>query len=192
MQKNKKSTYIKIISVILIVIIFLLGVTYAYFMPTIEGNKEASSVNVNAGNLELDFETSEYISNDSGELVKKENIETEADANNFKVVHTASSTVPAVYDLYLQDISISPNLKSPDFQWQLLKDNKVINSGDFSKIGDNTNLKITLEEQTLQVGHEDNYTFRIWLLETDEDQSSLYSGTFSAKIGLSATTPIPD
>ena len=192
MPKNKKFTYIKIISVVLIIIIFIVGTTYAYFVPIIEGNDTASAVNVIAGNLELDFETTEYISNDSGELVKEENIPSEADANNFKVVHTASSNVPAVYDLYLQDINISSNLKSPDFQWQLLKDNHVINSGDFSTIEDNTNLKITLEEQTLQVGHEDNYTFRIWLLETDEDQSSLYSGTFSAKIGLSATTPTPN
>ena len=187
-NKNKKSNTILFISLIVISIVVILGVTFAYFTAIVAGNDDASSVNVQTGYLAIDFETSEYIDNFRGELISDDNRATDADFSRFTVRHKSNSTHAATYILSLTDIEISNNLKSADFKWELLKNNETINSGNFYSIGNQTKITITPEAQILDVSDVDSYIFRIWLSETSEDQSSLYSGTFQGKIELEAQT----
>jgi len=181
-NKNKVSVIVAIITVV----IFCVGITYAYFTATVTGNEDAKSTRVTSGKLIIDFETTEYINNLTGELIKDSQKEDLADYSNFTVKHNVESKNKADYTLSLTDIEISDNLKSADFKWELVKNNTVINSGDFSSIGNSTSLNLTLDMQRLEVNQTDNYTFRIWLSETNVDQSNLYNGTFSAKIALVA------
>lgn len=184
MSKTKK-TIIAVLFV-LTIIVAALGSTYAYFTATITGNDTASRIRTYSGKLALDFQTSQYINNLSGELIQDSQRATQADQSIFSVYHLASSTADASYTLTLSDISISDNLKSADFKWELVKNGTVINSGNFANIGTSTTMTITPANQTLTLGNTDNYVFRLWLSETQADQSSLYDGTFSAKISIDA------
>lgn len=185
MKKNNKSTIKIIISLILLILLtFLLGYTFAYFTVRVKGNENPTTVNVNSGVLKIDFETSEYINNNVGELIKDEEKEQKADTTNFTISHNIQSKGKARYSLALDDINISDNLKSPDFKWELLKNNEVINSGNFANIGKQTSLTLTNTLQDLDQNQTDSYTFRIWLSETQQDQANLYSGEFNARIAL--------
>lgn len=184
-KKPNKRNLIITSSIFLILIIVIVGVTFAYFVADITGNDTAKKTQINSGTLELTFETSEYISNSYGELINDSQKETLADHTNFTIKHTAKSNVTAKYNLELTDIDISQNLKSPDFKWELSIDGKTVKSGNFGSIGSSTTISIA-EAQTLAPTKTANCVFRVWLSETSSDQSSLYEGTFKGKISLVA------
>ena len=156
MEKTNKKLPVIIAAVTIVV--FCIGIAYAYFTARISGNDTVSSATVTVGKLMIDFDTTEYISNQYGELIQDSEKESKAD----------------------------DNLKSSDFKWELVKNDTVLSSGNFSDIGTSTTLNLTPNYQRLEVNNTDKYIFRIWLSETDVDQSSLYNGTFSAKISLIA------
>ena len=184
MEKTNKKLPVIIAAVTIVV--YCIGIAYAYFTARISGNDTASSATVTVGKLMIDFDTTEYISNQYGELIQDSEKESKADANKFSVKHSVDSNIKADYTLSLTDIRISDNLKSSDFKWELVKNDTVLSSGNFSDIGTSTTLNLTPNYQRLEVNNTDKYIFRIWLSETDVDQSSLYNGTFSAKISLIA------
>ncbi len=186
MEENKRNVKVLIILAIIALVAFALGATYAYFTAGVKGNDKASSVNVTTGRLILDFQTSDYISNQKGELLKSSEVSEKADKTVFTVKHAENSTAPATYSLELQDLSISENLQTEDFKWQLSKDDTEgsVASGNFKNVTNGT--MTLLSNQKLEVGSEDKYTLRVWLEETEEDQSALFSGTFSGKVALSA------
>ena len=184
MEENKRNVKILIILAIIALVAFALGATYAYFTAGVKGNDKASSVNVTTGRLILDFQTSDYISNQKGELLKSSEVSEKADKTVFTVKHAENSTAPATYSLELQDLNVSENLQTADFKWQLEKGSSIVASGTFANVTGDTMQLIT--GQTLNVGSEDTYTLRVWLEETEEDQSALFSGTFSGKVALSA------
>ena len=184
-ENNKNRVLVPLI-IIITVVMFLVSASFAYFTTRVVGNDDASTVNVQTGYLAIDFDTSEYISNRAGELIQDNQREQLADYTSFTVKHKANSTHRATYLLTLTDIEISDNLKSQDFKWELVKNNTVINSGNFYSIGNQSTITITPDIQTLNVSDTDSYIFRVWLSETEVDQSSLYSGTFQGRIAIEA------
>ncbi len=188
-----KETKLIIFTILLTIVAFGIAFSYAYFSLTIFGNETASSLNTNSANLEINFDTTDYIYNTTADLIDDSEKEEKADVNIFSVSHTPNSTVSAAaYVLTLDQINISQNLKSEDFKWELLKydelleDGSVINSGDFSSV--NSSMTLVDTPQILPAGQIDHYIFRIWLSKTNQDQSKLY-GSFSGKIVLTASSP---
>lgn len=169
--------------VVLTIAALIVGLTYAYFTANIRGNEEASTTNLKARQLVIDFETSEYIQNTSAELIAASDISSKADFSKFSVSNNSTGGT-ASYTLRLENIEISDNFKSADFKWRLEKNGSIISTGNFSNIGNKTSIDIGTAD--ILAGSTDSYVFRIWLEETAVDQSQLYNGSFSGKIALEA------
>lgn len=187
MRKDKKTRIIFIFTIVGMILTILAGFTYAYFTSVIEGNEEANISKFSTCTFDLDFTTSEYITNNSAELIAEEDIETKADNSQFTVTNSSDCSKTA-YTLSLTDIVISSNLKSSDFKWRLEKNGEILYNGNFANIGSNTTMELTTSNQTLTRGNQDRYILRVWLEETTSDQSVLYNGSFSAKVSMNAKT----
>lgn len=187
MKKDKKTKVIVILTIIAMIVVIVVGFTYAYFTATIQGNEEAKTTRIKTCKFDLDFTTSEYITNNSAELIAPADVSTKADSTQFTVTNS-SNCKNAQYSLSLSDINISDNLKSADFKWRLEKNGSVLNSGNFANIGTSITMNLMSTNQTLVKEDSDSYILRVWLEETSVDQSSLYDGTFSAKVTVDAKT----
>lgn len=182
---KKKGIINGIIVVIMIVAIGIgIATSYAYFTSNITGQDTETNFKVRAANFDVDFITSKYINISNALPISHDEIETKAAHTDFNV--SVSNNDSIKYDIFLSNISISNNLKVADFKWELLSNNSLLNSGDFSEIGDNTELQLNQTNITLATGS-NNYVFRVWIENSSNDQSSLLNGSFGGKIKISAT-----
>lgn len=190
MNQDKQSKILTIVLAIALVVVCALGVTYAYFTANIKGNDTAKETKVTTGTLDIIFETSQYIKNKNATLIPDSERETKADYTEFTVKHNKSTDVEGIYHVYLTEITISDNFKSPDVKWELVKNGTVLQQGNFADIGNATTIRLTKENepQTLPYDKEDTLVFRIWLSETDQDQLSLTSGSLKGRIMVEATS----
>lgn len=187
MNQERQSKILSVILAIAIIVVCVLGVTYAYFTARIKGNEDAKETKVTTGTLDIIFETSQYIKNTNAMLIKDSERETKADYTEFTVKHNKNTDVEGVYHIYLTEIAISDNFKSADVKWELVKNGTSLQQGDFSTIGNATTMQLTSDVQTLPYEKEDTYVFRIWLSETEEDQLHLTEGTITGRIMVEAT-----
>ena len=104
----KKRIIISMIAILLL-IITLFGITYAYFIAKIRGNEEQTSINAKAGKLELTYgdgngvlEVGEYLQ--PGNTVKFKNADNEiVDNKTFTVTNTGTANVPS-YEIILENV----------------------------------------------------------------------------------------
>ena len=192
-NKLAKRNIVLYLSITVILISLTFKISYAFFTAIITGNETAATNNVITGNLNIDFATSSYINNNKLFLIKDSERASKADSTVFTINNNnATGDVDGSYELYLTDLSISNNLKSADFKWELLINNEVKGSGNFLNATSGTDMKITSSVNNISYGQVDNCVFRIWLSETSSDQSSLIGtdtnnrNSFSAKIKLEA------
>ena len=192
--RNKKLLILSITAIALLTL--TLGVSYAYFTATVTGNDSAVVTKIVAGILDVDFTITDRISNDNILLIKDEKREEKAETLDFTVSNNGRGTLDAVYYVYLTDLNITNNLKSPDFKWELIKNDDTVFTGNFSSAETNTDFTITSEtnngivipvKQELSVGQVDRYKLRIWLSEKEEDQNNLLNGSFSGKVRVTST-----
>ena len=121
-------------------------------------------------------------------LIKSANVAAEADKTIFNVARKAGSRYEIKYNIYLTDLTISDNLKSEDFKWDLLQNGTSIYSGNFASAESNEIFMLTAEPLLTNNDASKSYELRIWLEETDKDQIGLLNGTFSAKVGIDVYT----
>ena len=192
--RKKKLLILSITAIALLTL--TIGVSYAYFTATVTGNDSAVVTKIVAGILDVDFTITDRISNDNILLIKDEKREEKAETLDFTVSNNGRGTLDAVYYVYLTDVNITNNLKSPDFKWELIKNDDTVFTGNFSSAETNTDFTITSEtnngivipvKQELSVGQVDRYKLRIWLSETEGDQNSLLNGSFSGKVRVTST-----
>src|SRR5574344_18938 len=182
----KKRNLILYLSIVVILICIAFSASYAYFTATITGNDTAKTTQVTSGTLDIDFTTSAYISNSNLFLIDDADKATKADATTFTVANS-NGNVSGKYNLVLTELAISDNLKSQYFKWELLKNDTAINNGDFTSAVTGTDFNLTSTSQTIAVNSTDSYILRIWLSESNTNQISLTSGSFSAKVKMVAT-----
>ncbi len=165
------------------------SVSYSFFttVPQINNPEKATS-HVATDYLDFDFGTSEYINNENISLVKPENVAVEADKTVFNVARKAGSRYDIKYNIYLTDLTISDNLKSSDFKWDLLQNGTSIYSGNFVSAESNEIFMLTAEPLLTNTDASKSYELRIWLEESNVDQASLLNGIFSAKVGIDVYT----
>ena len=185
-QEVPKSRIIISIITVLIVVIAVGGFTYAYFEPQLNVPDGPAQGDIVSGNLNIKFETSEYILNTAAMLIKDSEKAEKAEKTIFTVKHDTNSDVEARYDVFLSDINITSGFKSADFKWELLRGGSVVASGNMASIGAATELKLNSSYISLPVTTTHNYELRMWLSETDADQLSLLNGNFSAKVKVVA------
>lgn len=187
---NKK-TIIIYISVALALVIVAFGLTYAYFSANVKNNDQAEETEILSGNLDIEFQTSQWINNTNMMLVNDENKDTEAEKAIFTVKNVGN--VKSNYELYLTDIEISDNFKNSQyFKWELVITDGATNqnttyTGNFSGVS-NGRLKLTPSAKTINVGNNiDNCVLKVWLSNDPENnQLDLFNGNFQGRVELVA------
>ena len=172
-MKDKKITVI-IIS-ILIVIILLLGLTFAYFRTELFGKEEI--VKVGTLDLVLD-ETSEGISLESA-IGLSDDKGMELEPSTFKLINNGNKAVD--YTIYLDDNNISDTDTRIDDKY--LKYNLNKNGNDsgatlLTRIGANPNR--VLDSGTIEGKSTNEYSLNLWI--TDEVDGDYSGQVFSGKL----------
>lgn len=178
---------------VLFLIVMAVSLTYAYFSINYTKQTNDPTTDVETALLDIDFETSQYISNDNAMLINDNDAYNDADKTIFSVTRSEYNTVEKVYyTLSLVDVEISPNLDSPYLKWRLYdthditSDTEPLNFGTFENIENNTislyDVKIPLAD-----GVKDNFVLLIWLSnDENKNQIELLNGTLSAKVQVTA------
>lgn len=88
----------------------------------------------------------------------------------------------------LYDINMSPELKISNYKYELLENEKVISSGDFSNIGNDTSIVLMPNKIVSIEKYPTTYVYDlfIWLSEDGSDQNHLMNKTFGAKIRVNS------
>lgn len=201
-EKSNRNNLVKVIVLVVALIVLGISTTYAYFTSTITGGANTTTLKAGKFTIDTDLETVSAINNTKLNLVNAEDKATKAESVSFYVKSTSDSTIDAKYYIYLKEITLSKNLYSNYFKWELLQNNVVVGSGTFGDAvrtdaattgeADNVattaaDLSLNTEALTLAKNTSDTIIFRIWL-ENDEtvNQIDLTNGSFAGKLYLEA------
>ncbi|MCI8575323.1 MAG: hypothetical protein HFI09_02525 [Bacilli bacterium] len=206
-NKEMKNHIIKIGILVVSIVTIGISMTYAYYTAKISGNSTIDDISAAEFHITSTLADSTAISNMTMHLIDASEIDLHADKVEFSVTNSATSTVSGQYYVYLVDVSITKNLYSKYFKWQLVRKTSlgesVIDSGNFENVvrtdqevpGEGSNAltsvdKISLNKVALEIPKDttDNLIFRLWL-ENDPDlnQVDLTNGSFQAKLKIEAT-----
>lgn len=180
MEKLKKNKLL-IIPIILLVLIIILGVTYAWLIQVVNSTK-VNRIKATSGlNLVLDDRTSNGIeliyaipqSNEQG---------LENEAYTFKVINNGN--INARYKLYLEDEEIEGEKLSNDkIKYSLVRNNNDENPRLLSTTIINDRREI--EDTVINGGKTNNYTLRLWI-DSEASQSEIANKVFKTRIKLEA------
>ena len=192
-NKTKKNIILSIVLVISLVLLTF-SVSYAFFAKKTVKNGSETKVDVTSGKLNVDFITSEYITNDNAKLVNDNEVYINADKCVFDIERASDNTTEDVYYVIdLVDINISDNLKqSTYFKWALYDSNTLDSSsvpivkGNFTNLTDNK-LSIINTPVSLPKDITHAYSLLIWTSNDESTlQNELLEGTFNAKVMVTA------
>ena len=174
-MKNKK--YILLLASSLLVII-ILGVTYAWLIQTVNSNKIQA---MRVGTFKLSLEEGNYLSLPSSEFMSDED-GLKQDGFTFSVANTGKFT--GSYSVYLDDDSINSNQTRLGDKY--IKYNLEVNGTKGNSVALN-NRKIY--EGTLAKGKTDDFILRIWL---NKDVNGDIGGqVFKVKLRIEVNQEIP-
>lgn len=188
-----------------IVIFVIVGISYAAY---------SFGSNFKLKTVELGIDTSVYgdtsIDSDNIKLIPILDSEVESNQSNvlkinFKVRGNENNVVNnIIYDIALVNLEIDCELLSKYLKWELIKNDEVISSGDFSSsfdtIVDDRLVLTNIQEDLVDFRSEpDNYEFRLWLSDScqssnilecqnAEDQKNLLNKSLSGRIEVQLYT----
>lgn len=198
-EETKISKNYVIICAIFVVALLILGIslTYAFFETDISNDFTETKFTTGTFSMDTNLTDASVINASNMTLLNTDEVESKSEKINFTA--QAKNNNNAKFNIYLKNIKISSNMIDSSFKWQLLADNKVISSGDFSDITKNGKLS-TSKTSTDQVKYYDtyylkkagnfngnsemNFEIRLYLLNSSVDQSSLIDGTFEASAAI--------
>lgn len=163
----------------------LLGISYGWYAyknaeSTIAGNtiKEAPSIV---------FAQTEYIKTTQNMPIYDEDKYRYANKNSFTInMGENLKNYEVGIEISLNNIKIAEELKIENYKYELLENKKIISSGNFSNIGENTSIKLLpitiMKPQTYPYTYA--YELYIWLSEDGSNQNYLMNKTFGAKIEI--------
>lgn len=169
---------------ILLLILTLFGITYAYFLAKVQGNSSDKSVEVIAANLELTY-------GDGNGIISVEAIEpgTTITEKKFTVENTGSKDIDT-YDVYLENV-INELEVYGDLVYELTcsstKGNCKGSSGTFPKPTEE-NPDTTLITNSIQVDEIQTYSLILTYKETYLNQSTDMNKKIEAKINIKDDT----
>ena len=165
----------------------LMGISYGWYAYS---NAES---NINASTLKeaptVVFAQTEYITSTQNMPIYDEDRYRYANKNSFTVTLGENLLeYETGLEIILNNINIANELKIKNYKYELLQNKKVISSGDFSAIGNNTSIKLL----PMTIMTPDNYPYTyvyelyIWLSEDDTNQNDLMNKSFGAKIDVNS------
>ena len=165
----------------------LMGISYGWYAYS---NAES---NINASTLKeaptVVFAQTEYITSTQNMPIYDEDRYRYANKNSFTVTLGENLLeYETGLEIILNNINIANELKIKNYKYELLQNKKVISSGDFSAIGNNTSIKLL----PMTIMTPDNYPYTyvyelyIWLSEDETNQNDLMNKSFGAKIDVNS------
>lgn len=192
MDNNKRLIILSVTGVLLL-IVSVVNLTYAWFSTQVEGT--GKPINVTTGILDVKYQDSEVINVNFATPIYDDVRATAANKNVFTISHEDRSTLDACYSIDLSLDTIQDKFKSQWIKYELFDaTNNVSITGvkDFSTVT-GVGLIPLLGNNTLGVDDSITYEFRIWLSYSDTvDQTSLLQNNsgngITAHIKVSATS----
>ena len=184
---NKKQKIIVSVVGISIVLLTLLGLTYAYFLTRIQGNTNDKSISVTTANLELTY------GDNSAEILGKDLTlipsDTEIGTKTFTVTNNGNDTS---YVVVIENVSVTKasdgsttTFESNDFRYTLT----CTKSDGTSCDGVSTQSVFpinggVLVGNSIKEGDVHTYTFKMWYIDTGIDQSNDMGKTIQARLNI--------
>ncbi len=175
---SRKQRIVISITGIVLVMLILVGLTYAYFLTRINGNTNDKSISVSTANLELKYDDIEQV------LISEENVEPgKTWTKKFSATNTGSKKVES-YGVALENV-INTLERTEDLVYTLnctsslgTTCNKVEDEQEFPTIG---KILITNSIESKEV---QNYELTITYKEQNIDQSIDMNKQFSGKVNI--------
>ena len=184
---NKKQKIIVSVVGITIVLLTLLGLTYAYFLTRIQGNTNDKSISVTTANLELTY------GDNSAEILGKDLTlipsDTEIGTKTFTVTNNGNDTS---YVVVIENVSVTKasdgsttTFESNDFRYTLT----CTKSDGSSCDGVSTQSVFPINGgilvgNSIKEGDVHTYTFKMWYIDTGIDQSNDMGKHLQARINI--------
>ena len=164
--------------VVLALIVFGIGRTYAYF----SAKGTTSTETVSTASLKLEVENDAILRAQNIVPINSSQIFDKATKLHFTVNNTGTIDMKAKVTLNI--LSITDELKSNDFKWALYSGDTKIENGTFLNVADKIemtdNISIPKTESRI-------YDLYIWIEDTGFPQDELQKGTLESKITVDAT-----
>ncbi len=184
---NKKQKIIVSVVGITIVLLTLLGLTYAYFLTRIQGNTNNKSISVTTANLELTY------GDNSAEILGKDLTlipsDTEIGTKTFTVTNNGNDTS---YVVVIENVSVTKasdgsttTFESNDFRYTLTCTKKDGTSCD--GVSTQSVFPINggvLVGNSIKEGDVHTYTFKMWYIDTGVDQSNDMGKSLQARLNI--------
>ena len=184
---NRNQRIIVSITGILLVLLILVGLTYAYFLTKIKGNENDKSISVTTKNLQLTY------SDNSAEILGKDLTlipsDTEIGTKTFTVTNNGSDTS---YVVVIENVSVTKasdgsttTFESNDFRYTLT----CTKSDGTSCDGVSTQSVFpinggVLVGNSIKEGDVHTYTFKMWYIDTGIDQSNDMDKSLQARLNI--------
>ena len=184
---SKKGKIIVSISGIVLVMLILVGLTYAYFLTRIQGNTNSKSISVTTANLELTY------GDNSAEILGKDLTlipsDTEIGTKTFTVTNNGNDTS---YVVVIENVSVTKasdgsttTFESNDFRYTLT----CTKSDGTSCDGVSTQSVFPIDGgvlvgNSIKEGDVHTYTFKMWYIDTGIDQSNDMGKHLQARLNI--------
>ena len=185
LDKIKNNYYVLMGISIFCLIVIVFTSSYAYFKTQVRG--EGKGMNVIAGTIDLDI-TENSISTNNLLPISDSSKDTKAQIKDFTVKRTSNSNTDVCYSLYLVVDSISSNIKNSKYLKYELTDGSNVVSGNFSKLGYNSDGKgYILLAKNKYLSKSDTtgntYKLKIWLsYDKSTNQNDLLNSNITTHI----------
>lgn len=204
-ERLKKQNAFIIVLEFSLIILVIIGISYAAY--NFRHNFNLKTINLG---IDTDVYGDTKIDSDNIKLVPILDQKVDINQSNvlkipFKVRGNKDNVVNnIIYDIALVNLNIDCELLSKYLKWELIKNDEVISSGDFSSsfdtIVDNRLVLTEIQQDLVDYSAEpDNYEFRLWLSDScqneqisecqnSEDQSNLLNKSISGRIEVELYT----
>ena len=165
----------------------LLGISYGWYAYTDAQTKVIASTKKEAPTVL--FAQTQYISSTQNMPIYDEDKYKYANRNSFTVTLGENlKEYQTGLEIILNNINIANELKIKNYKYELLENQKVITSGDFSNIGESTSIELLPMTIMTPMNYPTTYVYElyIWLSEDETNQNELMNKTFSAKIDVNS------
>ena len=170
MKKRKITINLKVVSVAFLIlsVMMLTTVSYAYFTARVEGNENAQAIDVSAAKMGLKYNGTNIVSLEEALPGAKHTIE-------FSVENTG--TVATKYNVDIIDV-VNDFVQKEELVYSIKRGEEIVKEETIAPVNNTT----LLEKESIEVGQTHNYELTIHFKETGDNQNSNQGKTFSGLI----------